>query len=406
MDYSSQSLAGRPPVTEALAMGRQRWAVVVLFALVLCSNQAQVSFLISQQTQIQLQYGLGELASSLSILIIPLLCIMFSIPCGRLIDRVGFRRGAALGSGLLALSLFFRFDNSFFSLMAGQVFIGLSQPMLMNGMSRMAIEWFSEPERGTAIGISTAGLFLGLAAGLGLPPLLVATFGISQALFLVGLLGLFPAVLLWFVSKKSSVRRHGGQGLSGGLARLFRSPGMLPVLVTTIVGCGLFNALALSLEPMLSEHGLGPQTLSAAGALMILGGVGSSVFIARIAERLGGKFVALAVCGVGVIPVMCLLYYATTHASVLLYATLLGALQLPGYALLVTMSEVVAGKDLAAQANSLITLAGNIGAGTGIALAVLIHTALSEWAYVVVFLIALATIQSLIVMSCKSIRRL
>lgn len=406
MDYSSQSLASRPSVIEAHAMGKRRWVVAVLFALVLCSNQTQVSFLIPQQTQIQLQYGLGELASSLSILIIPLLCIIFSIPCGRLIDRVGFRRGAALGCSLLALSLFFRFDNSFFSLMAGQILIGLSQPMLMNGMSKMAIEWFNEPERGTAIGVSTAGLFLGLAAGLGLPPLLVATFGITQALFLAGLVGLFPAVLLWLVSKKPPALRDREHVVSGSLAKLFRSAGMLPVLMTTIVGCGLFNAIALSLEPMLSEHELGPETLSAAGALMILGGVGGSLFIARIAERLGGKFLALAGCGIGVIPVMCLLYYATTHSSVLFYATLLGILQLPGYALLIAMSEEVAGKDQAAQANSLITLAGNIGAGTGIGLAVLIHTTLGEWAYVVVFLISLAAIQILIVMSCKSIRKL
>lgn len=406
MDYSSQSSTSSPSVVENLSVGKRRWVVTVLFALVLCSNQTQVSFLIPQQTQIQLQYGLGELESSLSILIIPLLCIIFSIPCGRLIDRVGFRQGAALGCGLLAMSLPFRLDNSFFSLMAGQVLIGLSQPMLMNGISKMAIEWFDEPERGTAIGISTAGLFLGLAAGLGLPPLLVTTLGITQALFLTGLVGLIPAVLLWLISQKPIAAMLQGAVLSRSLAQLFRSPGMLPVLITTVVGCGLFNALALSLEPMLSEHGLGPEILSAAGALMILGGVAGSLFIARIAEALGGKFLALAACGVAVIPLMCLLYYATTPSSVLLYATLLGAFLLPGYALLITMSEEAAGQHQAAQANSLITLAGNIGAGAGISLAVLIHSSLGQWAYVVVFLIALAVIQTSIVMSCNSMRNL
>jgi predicted MFS family arabinose efflux permease len=405
MDHSTPHLTS-PCVAEQPVVSKRRWLVVALFALVLCSNQMQVSFLIPQQTQVQLQYGLSELESSLSILIIPLLCILFSIPCGRLIDHLGFRRGAAMGGALLALSLLFRIDNSFASLMAGQVLIGLSQPMLMNGISRMAIEWFDEPERATAIGISTAGLFLGLAAGLGLPPLLVAAFGITQALLLTGLVGLIPAALLWLISKQAvSTLRTNDVGRHS-LVQLFRTAGMLPVLTTAVVGCSLFNALALSLEPMLNEHGLGPETLSAAGALMILGGVAGSLFIARIAQALGGKFRALAGCGVVVIPLLCLLYYATAPAWVVLCATLLGAFLLPGYALLIAMSEEAAGQHQAAQANALITLAGNLGAGTGIGLAALLHTSMGQWAYVIAFLIALAVIQTVIVTSFASLRSL
>lgn len=405
MGYPSQNPADSLAPATARPMSQRRWAVAALFALVLCSNQAQVSFLIPQQAQIQQHYGLGELASSLSILVIPLLCILFSIPCGRLIDRIGFRRGAAWGCGLLALSLGFRFDSSFVSLMAGQVLIGLSQPMLLNGVAKMSIEWFDDAERGTAIGISTAGLFLGLALGLGLPPLLVEAYGITQALALTGLVGLIPAVLLWLCSHRPG---HDliASGIEGGLLPLLRAPAMVPLLVTTVIGCGLFNALALCLEPMLREHGFALETLSAAGALMITGGVIGSLFVAPLAERLGGKFIVLAVCGVAVMLSICLLYQASTSSSVLLYATLLGAFQLPGYALLIAMSEEIAGKDHAAQANSLITLAGNIGAGAGIGSVVLIHAELGHWAYVALFLIALALMQTLIVTLCRSIRQL
>lgn len=405
MNDSSQYLARHLAATTTLAPGKRRWGIALLFALVLCANQTQVCFLIPQQAQIQLQYGLGELTSSLSILIIPILCILLSVPSGRLIDRVGFRRGVALGSSALALSLPLRFDDSFLSLMAGQLLIGISQPLLLNGVSRMAIEWFDEHERGTAIGIATAGLFLGLAMGLALPPMLVAKTGITQGLLITGLVGLIPASLLWLCSTRASAPRQ-GPAASASLAQLLGTQGMRPVLGSTLIGCGLFNALALSLEPMLTEHGLGAETLSAAGALMILAGVIGSLFIDSLAQRVGGKFVVLAGCGACVIPMLCLLYYATAPTSVLLYAAMLGACQLPGYALLIAMSEQIAGKAQAAQANSLITLAGNIGAGSGMGMVVLIHSSLGRWAYVIVFLVALAVLQILIVTLCRSIRQL
>jgi predicted MFS family arabinose efflux permease len=405
MNDSSQCTATPLAAETPIVQGERRWAIALLFALVLCANQTQVCFLIPQQAQIQLQHGLGELTSSLSILIIPILCILLSVPSGRLIDRVGFRQGVALGSGVLALSLPLRFDDSFFSLMAGQLLIGISQPLLLNGVSRMAIEWFEEYERGTAIGVATAGLFLGLAMGLALPPMLVASVGIAQALLLIGLAGLVPAGLLWLCSARPSAPRQ-ARAARTSLAQLLRAQGMRPVLSATLIGCGLFNALALSLEPMLTEHGLSAETLSAAGALMILGGVIGSLFIASLAKRLGGNFVALAGCGLCVIPTLCLLYYATAPVSVLLYAALLGIFQLPGYALLIALSEQIAGKAQAAQANSLITLAGNIGAGSGMGLVVLIHSSLGHWAYVIVFLVALAVLQTLIVTLCRSIRQL
>lgn len=181
---------------------------------------------------------------------------------------------------------------------------------------------------------------------------------------------------------------------------------MRPLLGATLIGCGLFNALALSLEPMLTEHGLGAETLSAAGALMIIAGVIGSLFIDSLAQRVGGKFIVFAGCGVCVTPALCLLYYATAPNSVLLYAALLGACQLPSYALLIAMSEQITGKAQAAQANSLITLAGNIGAGSGMGLVVLIHSSLGHWAYVIVFLTILAVLQTMIVTLCRSIRPL
>lgn len=389
------------------SVGKKRWLVASAFALVLCANQALVSFLIPLQSQLQRVYGIDELSASLSILVIPIICVLLSVPCGRLIDRIGFRPGSLLGCGVMALALPFRFDaESFAGLMAGQVLIGISQPLLLNGISKMAVEWFDESARGKAIGISTAGMFFGLAMGLGLPPLLAEEYGVQGALFYFSVLSLLPSVLLWMVSRNAPAAPGLGALAPIRLALLVRMPGMIPVLLATVVGCGLFNALALCLEPVLLEQGQDAQTLAAAGVMMILAGVFGALFIAQLAVLARGKIIVLALCGIGALINIWPLFQAASTLTTLVHASLLGMFLLPGYALLIAMSEEAAGKEQAAQANALVTLAGNIGAATGMGAVTLIHAMFGSWSYVVAFLIAMAAGQTLIVTLFKSLRRL
>lgn len=393
------------PLTQV--KGKRRWLVVTLFALLLCSNQMLVSFLIPLQGQLQTLFGIGELAASLSILLIPIICVLLSIPCGRLIDKRGFRHGVLWGGSAMVLALPLRFaGESYAYLLAGQVLIGISQPLLLNGISRMAVEWFDDAQRGKAIGICTAGMFLGLALGLGLPPLLAAEYGVQGALRYSSVFGLLPAIGLWLILERAPADTHSTAPAPAHLGLLARAPGMLPVLFATVVGCGLFNALALCLEPVLQAQGLDALTLSAAGVMMILGGVVGSLFIAQLAVLARGKFVILAIFGLGVVINIWLVFHATSMFSVLLHASLLGGFLLPGYALLIAMSETAAGQNQAAQANALITLAGNVGAATGMGAVALIHALLGSWGYVVAFLICLAIGQILIVTLFSTIRKL
>jgi predicted MFS family arabinose efflux permease len=389
------------------SQGHKRWRVVTLFALLLCSNQALVSFLIPLQESLQRWYGIGEVQASLSIVLIPIICVLLSIPCGKLIDKRGFRAGVLWGGGAMAMALPIRFGgDSYAALLAGQVLLGISQPLLLNAIARMAVEWFAEPQRGKAIGICTAGMFLGLAIGLGLPPLLTLEYGLHDALRYCSLFGLLPALWLSLTLGRVPDRAHLGMAAPSRMRFLIRSPGMLPVLCATVVGCGLFNALALCLEPVLQAQGLDALTLSAAGVMMILGGVAGSLFIAQLAVLARGKFVVLALSGLGVMSTIWLLFHADSMFSVLVYASLLGGCLLPGYALLIAMSEIIAGQGQAAQANALITMSGNVGAAFGMGAVALIHSFSGSWGDVVAFLMGMAVLQMLIVTLFRSIRRL
>ncbi|MBB2496644.1 MFS transporter [Aquipseudomonas ullengensis] len=393
LDSTSASAAPLPA-----SRARRRWPVALSYALVLCINQALVTNLMPLLSHIQALYGLSEMAASASILIFPLFCVLLSVPAGMAIDRFGFRHGSGLGVLLMALAVPLRWNlDSFTGLMLGQLLIAIAQPLILNGAAKMAAEWFVEEERDKAIGLSTAGMFAGLALGLGLTPPLFASYGLQATLFGFALVSLLPCLLFCLIvgqpPQRTRVHSRSGNGLWG----LLRTPGLGFVLLAALLGFGLFNALTLCLEPILMGNGLDAGTLGWAGVLLIVGGVVGSFVIVPLAHWLKNKKWVLIGCGVGAIGTIWQLFHAHSDLPVLLYALLLGFFLLPGYALLLALCEELAGTRQAAQANALLTVAGNIGAAVAMTAASLIHAALGNWNLVIVFLISLALLQLAVV---------
>lgn len=395
-----QPSASAHPSTTLLAGAGQykRWLVALSFTLVLCANQILVTCLIPLLTHIQQRYDVSEMQAGASVLIFPILCVVLSIPAGMFIDRFGFRRGTGLGIALMALAVPLRLEISTYSvLMLGQLLVALAQPLIINGAAKMAAEWFAEEERGKAIGLTTAGMFSGLALGLGISPLLFDSHGLQVTLFSLALLVLPPSLLFLLCSARSPTNtpvRH-------GLLYLACTPGLPSLLLAALLGFGLFNALTLCLEPILSANGLDAETLAAAGVLLIGGGVVGSFLVEPLAQRLNSKKRVLIGCGLAAICSIWLLFHAHSHATALTYASLLGLFLLPCYALLLTLSEEIAGASQAAEANALLTVAGNVGSALAMTAVALIHSAQGNWSLVMAFLITLALLQLAVVTRFK-----
>lgn len=395
---SSVNLPAPAPLLAA-AGKHKRWLVAISYTLVLCVNQLLVTSLIPLLSHIQQLYGLSEMQANASILVFPILCVVLSIPAGMFIDRFGFRRGTGLGVALMALATPLRLEvDTYSGLMLGQLLVALAQPLIINGAAKMAAEWFAEEERGKAIGLTTAGMFTGLALGLGVTPILFASFGLQATVFSLALVALVPCLVFWLCCGESgNAQPQPNPGANRDLLGLACTPGLPVLLLAALIGFGLFNALTLCLEPILSGNGLDASTLALAGVLLIGGGVFGSLLIVPLAQWLNSTKRVLMSCGVGGICMIWLLFHAHTHAGVVTYASLLGLFMLPCYALLLTLSEELAGASQAAKANALLTVAGNVGSALAMTAVALIHSALGNWSVVVLFLIALALLQLVVV---------
>lgn len=393
-----ESSATTQPLREGVSPHR-RWLVAISFTLVLCANQLLVTCLIPLLSHIQQLYGLSEMQANASVLIFPILCVVLSIPAGMFIDRFGFRHGTGLGVALMALAAPLRLEVETYSgLMLGQLLVALAQPLIINGAAKMAAEWFPEAERGKAIGLTTAGMFSGLALGLGMTPLLFDSYGLQATLLSFALVALIPSLLFLLFSDNPNPAQAGqSTEASHGLLHLACTPGLPTLLLAALLGFGLFNALTLCLEPILSANGLDAGTLAAAGVLLIGGGVLGSCLVEPLAQRLHSKKRVLLGCGVAAIASIWLLFHAHSHATAVIYSTLLGLFMLPCYALLLTLSEELAGASQAAKANALLTVAGNVGSALAMTAVSLIHSVAGNWSLVMAFLIALALLQLVVV---------
>ena len=391
----------QPAITDLTGLLRhKRWLVAASYTLVLCFNQLLVTSLIPLLAQIQQRYGLSELQAGASVLIFPIFCVLLSMPAGRFIDRFGFRHGTHLGIALTTLAIPVRLaSETYAALMLGQLLIALGQPLIINGAAKMAAQWFAEDERGKAIGLSTAGMFAGLALGLGLPPLLFANYGLQATLCGLILASLVPSALFLLCGGDNGKPANPAleQDARPGWFELLQTPGLATLLLAALLGFGLFNALTLCLEPILAGNGLDASALAMTGMLLIAGGVFGSLLVEPLAQRIGSRKRVLLGCGIGVISSIWLLFHSQGQTSAALYAALLGLFQLPCYALLLTLAEEKVGTHQAASANALLVVVGNIGSALAMTAVALIHSALGNWELVIAFLIAMALLQMLVV---------
>ena len=109
-----------------------------------------------------LQTDVGYLST-----VFPLIFVIISLPVGYFIDSRGFRKAILLGTGFMAVfGLLRAFSPNFIYLLIFQALAGVSQPFIMNSISKLVKGWFPEKETGLATGLGSLSLFIGMVIGL------------------------------------------------------------------------------------------------------------------------------------------------------------------------------------------------------------------------------------------------
>lgn len=256
--------------------------------------------------------------------------LFFSMPGGRLADRIGVRRsllgGLAVGAGGLALA---SAVPGFTGFLICLFVAGVGWSVVNPALGKAIMDLFPLHERGVAMGIKQMGLTLGgVAAALALPGV-AATLGWRAAVMACAVVVALPVALGWRVLASldgdvPTVRTSGTPQTTVGSWVWLRRPPLLLFFASGLV-LGMVQAAVLSYLPLYCVQALGFDAIGA-GFLVACsqgGGAAARLVLGAASDRwlTSRRSVWLALTSaVGATTFAC---YATWHVTTALLAGLL-----------------------------------------------------------------------------------
>ena len=343
---------------------KNKWLALISFSLSAGLSQFLWLNFAPLITFIQSKYGVSEDYAGLLLLVFPLTYVLLSIPAGKLIDRKGYRFSICLGSILMAAFACLRvYEGSFWVLLIAQIGISIAQPFIVNAITKLVLDWFEKEHHAIATGLGTMGMFIGMALGLLVTPILVKSSGYSFAMTLFALVSVFSTMLCFWGIKYNPEKKMESHftEISLSLKDFFADRQLLILFILSFLGLGFFNGLTTWIELIMAPNGINSVQAGIIGSFLIFGGIIGAVVIPLLSDYFKKRrpFFILSI----------LIALATTlplcksegYHLLLGLAFLQGFFFLPAYALLLEMCSEWVGEEKAGSATGILMLMGNAG---------------------------------------------
>lgn len=360
----------------------RRWSVLMAYFGVAAMSQMLWLNLAPLVTFIQLKYNVSELMVSALLLSFPLLYVILSVHSGRMIDKKGYRYVIILGSVISTVFACLRVvDSNFYILLIAQTGIAIGQPYIINGISKLVSDWFAKEHIATATGIGTAGMLIGMALGMGLTPALNESLGFSQTMLVFAVTSVVLTLTFIFLGKENNVEKGKELAMNAitEIKLLLKNKNFFALFIICFFALGVFNGLTTWLEPILKPNGINAEETGLVGAFLIVGGIAGSVIIPTLSDKFKRRKPFLALCCLVALLILYPLCTLSALTTLYIFGGLMGFFFLPGYALLLSMSEEIAGVEKAGVATGMLMLAGNAGGVVIIVLMPLVNGSNSTW---------------------------
>ncbi|MEZ5023365.1 MAG: MFS transporter [Chitinophagales bacterium] len=376
-----------------------KWVMIALFAAVAGVSQMLWLNFAPLISQLMEKYNQSESMISLLILVFPLLYVIFSIPSGSMVDKRGYKYAVGFGSILMAIGAIMRiFNANFYVLLVAQIIIAIGQPYVVNGISKLVADWFPKEEHALATGLGTVGMFIGMALGLGLTPALVDGNDITKAMVVFAAISVVSAAAFIIFTKENNKAHHLPKELTGlkEFRILLKNKDLVLLFIISFLALGYFNGLTTWMEPILEINGFNAESAGLAGAMLIVGGILGAIIIPAFSDRFKQRKPFLIGCCLIGLTITYPFLMVTSYSTLLIVGGILGFFFLPGYDLLLTMSEEIAGAEKAGAATSLLMLTGNAG-GTIVIIAMqMVKGNQTSWFNAIILIMALLVLALLL----------
>ena len=352
---------------EKLSYPSRRWIILLTYMFVAAMSQFLWINFAAITSTIETEYHVSEMAVGWLAMIFPLVYIPVSIPSGMVIDSKGYKNGVGIGAILIGVfSLVRLIDHSYTYLFIGQLGIAIGQPFILNGVSKMAANWFSSSEREIATGLGTMSFFIGIMLGLLTPPFLVKMFQVSGMLLTVSIIALLSTVIFWLLTREKpkgiEIEESGKiYEFKSDIIRLLKIRDFLILCALVFIGMGAFNGISTWIEKILGEHGVSQINAGLIGGILVIGGIIGSIVIPTISAKIEKRKIFLVVAVLGSVPVF-MIFVMTGNLPVLFVSAFyLGFVMLPALPIVLDWAAVLSGKELAGTSASILWMLGQTG---------------------------------------------
>ncbi len=296
--------------------------------------------------------------------------IMTAILAGTIIDKWGVRKSLMAGTIVIALSSVLRyFPKSFEGMLGAVLLFGAGGSMISVGCPKAIFVWFTEKNRGTAVGIYLTGAWLGGIFSLTctnslIMPLMGQSWRYTFAFY--GLFTFMTGVLWWFLvrEKESRVGRKEA-GIAEVFCRLIKVRNVQVVLTLGFFSFIIIHGFSNWLPKFLEINGLSPSLAGVMAAVSLAAGVPALLIIPRLIPTPSrGRFLALSAC---LTMVSLVIVFATSGMIQLMGLVLFGFITSPIVSILtlILMDTPQVGSEAMGSAVGMFFCIAEIGGFTG-----------------------------------------
>jgi len=306
---------------------RYRWVELFVFMLAIIMNQLLWITFAPITSNAAAFYGVSDLSIGLLSLSFMVVYIVVSIPASWAIDNYGIRLGVGIGVVLTGVFGLVRglVAGQYTLVLISQIGIAIGQPFILNAITKVAARWFPLQERATASGFGSLAIYLGIAAGMLLTPILTLEIGIENMLRLYGVVAVAVTLLFMVLARERPPtppcppEMDERSLMFDGLKNLLRLRDFLLLMAIFFVGLGTFNAVTTWVEDIVRPRGFSITQAGTIGALMVGGGILGALIVPTLSDHYRNRksFIVFTLAGatLGLLGVTFSSGYALTLAS-------------------------------------------------------------------------------------------
>ena len=270
-----------------------RWIGLLLFMFVNITLQMLWISFAAVTSKATTFYNVDELLILLLSMSFMVVYIPITFLASWLIDKHGFKIGAGVGALLAAIFGFLRFFafTNYTLVLIFQIGIAISQPFVLNSITKLSSNWFPESERTTATGLSLISQFLGIALGMLITPILVIGNDLGLMLLIYGIIAMISGILFLVFAKDKPPTQPSKEVtsekvfISEGLKQLFTNKQFLILVIIFFIGLGTFNMISSYIELIIIPKGYGSEEAGLLGGLMLFGGIIGAIIMSALSDK-------------------------------------------------------------------------------------------------------------------------